>query len=267
MSCLPLRARIFSDRLTAVDIAESVHNAYHGLGCDGLFLPLVDNLGIHFPVTDCVQALRKTSPVEFVAVDGAQALGHIPLQLADMPCDIFLAGCHKWLRAYQPLGLAFFGRRATSQFIEHTRHRLPIDAVIDDPLLSFNERLRTGNGSSFSETVNLSPLFTCHGALLDAETEHRANGTVRRQNIDTLGAAVDGTPWQVVSTDESLHSQIFMLHQSQTTSLHPDGIRRRFHEAQVAVTAYANGSVRISLPFARLTLSEQERLSAAFQCH
>src|SRR5690606_28653308 len=90
VSCLPLRRQIFADHMTATDITTSVREAYQSLGCDGLFLPLVDNLGIHFPVKECIHAIRENSRIRFVAVDGAQALGHVPVRLANLPCDIFL---------------------------------------------------------------------------------------------------------------------------------------------------------------------------------
>jgi len=265
VSCLPLRRQIFADRMMAAEITTFVREAYQSLNCDGLFLPLVDNLGIHFPVKECVHAIRENAHVQFVAVDGAQALGHVPVRLADLPCDIFLAGCHKWLRAYQPLGLAFFGRPESQAFIQETVATLQGEGVLDDPLLVFTENYGTGRRTAFGETVNLSPLLTCHGALLDAEAEQRSNGAFRQLNTELLCEAADGTAWRPVPVHQSIQSNITVMHRANGPPSSSERLRQRFHSAQVALTAYANATIRLSLPFERLASQEQDQLAVAFR--
>jgi len=265
VSCLPLRQRIFADRMTAADIAISACEAYQSLGCDGLFLPLVDNLGVHFPLKESVEAIREDAHVRFVAVDGAQALGHVPVRLAELPCDIFLAGCHKWLRSHQPLGLAFFSRPESQRCIQKRGAKLQKDGLIDDPLLAFTENCRRERRMAFGETVNLSPLLTCHGALLDAEAEQRANATARRQNVELLCEMADGTAWHPVHAHDSIQSNIIVMHQSNGPSSDSERLRQRFHAAQVALTAYSNATIRLSLPFQRLNPQEQQQLATAFR--
>ena len=180
-----------------------------------------------------------------------------------MACDIFLAGCHKWLRAYQPLGLAFFGRQETRPFIEETTQRLSANGLIDDPLLDFVESLRSGNRSSFGETVNLSPLFTWHGALEDAEERHQIIGSNCWRHEAAIREATDGTLWQSVVTDVSVRSNIFMLEPRERSTCLAEDVRSQFHRAGIALTAYANGSVRLSLPLTRLTPTQRQQLTAA----
>ena len=148
---------------------------YDGRRCDGLFLTAVSNLGVRFPVSRIVRRLETSCEVRFVVVDGAQDFCHASADLRDEYCDFYLAGCHKWLRAYYLLGLGFYGRRRSQGFIETTLAQLTATGEIDDPLLRFVASLETGSSPGYSETVNLGPLFACLGAVADesAAPDHR----------------------------------------------------------------------------------------------
>lgn len=77
-----------------------------------LVIPHVDNLvGVRQPVAQIAQAAHRKG-VEFVAVDGAQAMGMIPVDLDELAdVDFYAASPHKWLQAPKGLGL-FFVRAA-----------------------------------------------------------------------------------------------------------------------------------------------------------
>ena len=111
-------------------------------GCDGLFLPAVSNLGVRLPIREIVQAIGSRAELRFVALDGAQSLAHVPLELDRNYCDLLLAGCHKWLRAYNPLGVAFYGHPRSTQYIHDTVQRLMASRRIDDPLADHDAATR-----------------------------------------------------------------------------------------------------------------------------
>ena len=55
--------------------------------------------------TTSVAAVAAIRRPKFVVVDGAQALGHVTEQLGLPYCDMFIAGCHKWLQGHLPMGI------------------------------------------------------------------------------------------------------------------------------------------------------------------
>ena len=72
-----------------------------------LVFPHIDNIvGVRHPVRELTQ-LAHSKGVEFVAVDGAQSLGMVPIDLAQSGVDFYAASPHKWLQAPKGLGLMY----------------------------------------------------------------------------------------------------------------------------------------------------------------
>ena len=72
-----------------------------------LVLPHVDNiLGVRHPVAAITKVARKAG-VEWIAVDGAQTVGQIPLDFHALGIDFYCASPHKWLQAPKGTGLLF----------------------------------------------------------------------------------------------------------------------------------------------------------------
>ena len=72
-----------------------------------LVLAHVDNiLGIRMPVREITQEARKRG-VRWIAVDAAQGIGMLPVDLADLGVDVLATSPHKWLQAPKGLGLAY----------------------------------------------------------------------------------------------------------------------------------------------------------------
>ncbi len=70
-----------------------------------LVFPHIDNtLGLRHPVRALVKLARSRS-VRFVAVDGAQALGMLPVDVTGLGADFYAVSAHKWLQAPKGLGL------------------------------------------------------------------------------------------------------------------------------------------------------------------
>ncbi len=72
-----------------------------------LVFPHIDNIvGLRYPVKH-LAALAKSKGVEIVAVDGAQAVGMIEVDMTDFGIDVYCASPHKWLQAPKGLGLMY----------------------------------------------------------------------------------------------------------------------------------------------------------------
>ena len=262
-----LRRQLIRDRLDCRALIVQLVDAFVRCGCDGLFLPAVDNLGVRLPVGEIVRAIARRAEIRFVVVDGAQAIGHVPLQLAESGCDMLLAGCHKWLRAYNPMGVAFYGHPRTAQSLDTTLRRWLKSRRIDDPLLRISQELEGERLSRYGETVNLLPLFTAQGAVNDALRHTARLDLIRIQqtaNADRLFELASDTHWTAVQTAECLRSGICLLQASRRdcVELSPERMRMAFHELGLAVTTYRSGLVRLSMPTAPWTEEEQQRLAA-----
>ncbi|MHC4991801.1 MAG: aminotransferase class V-fold PLP-dependent enzyme [Planctomycetota bacterium] len=72
-----------------------------------LVLPHIDNLvGLRHPVRRVARAARERG-VEIVAVDGAQAVGMVPVDVSDLGVDFYATSAHKWLQTPKGLGLMY----------------------------------------------------------------------------------------------------------------------------------------------------------------
>lgn len=73
-----------------------------------LVFPHVDNLvGVRHPAGELARRAKERG-VEFVAVDGAQSVGMLPVRLGDWEgVDFYSASPHKWIQAPKGLGLLF----------------------------------------------------------------------------------------------------------------------------------------------------------------
>ncbi|KAJ1484385.1 pyridoxal phosphate-dependent transferase [Baffinella frigidus] len=74
--------------------------------------------GVILPVKEMMAACRDpslygTGVAPLVLVDGAHALGQIPIDIKDLDPDFYVANAHKWL--YSPKGSAFLYVRKSVQ--------------------------------------------------------------------------------------------------------------------------------------------------------
>ena len=72
-----------------------------------LVFPHIDNtVGLRYPVAAMVRLAREKG-VEFVAVDGAQAVSMIPVDVPATGADVYATSPHKWLQAPKGTGLLY----------------------------------------------------------------------------------------------------------------------------------------------------------------
>ena len=75
-----------------------------------LVFPHVDNMvGLRHPAERLVAAARDRG-VRFVAVDGAQTTGMIPVDVEAIGADVYAASPHKWVQSPKGLGLTYIRR-------------------------------------------------------------------------------------------------------------------------------------------------------------
>lgn len=110
LTTVPLRQTLFGGDAAAHEVADLLADTAIRNGCDGLFLPAVSHDGVRLPVRDVVRRIERRTEPRFVGIDGAQAFGHVPIDLSGGWCDLLLTGCHKGLGAYHTLGHGFCGR-------------------------------------------------------------------------------------------------------------------------------------------------------------
>lgn len=234
-------------------LAKEIARRFVRNRCDSLFLPAVDNLGIRLPVREIVDTLQCVADLRFVVVDGAQALNHIPLSLAKNVCDLFLTGCHKWLGAYNPLGVMSYGNPRSATHIDRMVRASLATGRADDPLLRFTEEISQRRSTRYGETAALLSLFTTQGALYDAarsrSRQHEAL-THRMMNADRLLGQIANVGWMAVTPVCAMRTGICLLQANNIdiATLAPSLLRQLFHEFGLAVTAYRKGLVRLSMP-------------------
>lgn len=255
------------DELVAHIVREFVqHN------CDGLFLPAVDNMGVRLPINEIVTAIRRQAEVRFVVIDAAQAFAHVPVDDCLTVADFTIAGCHKWLRGYFPLGIGFFGRLGTCDLIVHAVAHMLLTGELDDGLLRFCEQLADADLDGYSETVNLGPLFSCCGAAADALTSVDSKiGTIAQHfgNAKLVREICEDGDWRPLMPDTPLRTGIVLLERRDESvqSVSGEAVRRYFQEREVLVTGYDGGIARLSMPRCPLLHAERSLLRSVLAEH
>lgn len=192
---------VLKDRATAAVVVDLMAAAFERNSCDGLFIPAVSSQGIRLPVSSLVQQLKQRHELRFVMVDGAQAFCHVPLAEILRSCDVLIAGCHKWLGAHVPMGIAVAGNALSAEQFRCVAESGAVDAF-SDPLMHLTDQLRSNRVNRYSETVNIVPMLTANATLaaqasVSAKTAgcDHVNETleIRRRNARQLAAIMDDT--------------------------------------------------------------------------
>jgi len=173
-------------------------------------------------------------------------------------CDFYLTGCHKWLRAHLPMGLAFCPRRRSQDSIAQIQRDMVHTCELDDPLLAFTGQIEHGLQQSFTETVNLISLFSCRAAVScqlkqPHPIEHGLSSC--QANADLVCRATRGTDWTPLLPAESFRSAILLFRANPlgVRALRAERVREFFDRRQIALTSYRGGIIRLSMPGQPLT--------------
>lgn len=237
LSMLPLRQSIWQRGFTADDVATVILGHVRKTQADSLFLPAVTHTGIRLPLPTILKATYSEPFQVHTIIDASQAYGHIDTTDWTHLADFTFGGCHKWVRAYLPLGVAF--AREPQPFSRHRGHA-------PDPLTQFCDTSQAGQG--LMETVNLTPLITANGAVLDlSATMAACHSPATLCDFETL---IDGrSTLRTAERHHALASNILLLQPSDLSwrNLSPQHLRGGLAGNGVAVTTYRGGRIRLSL--------------------
>ncbi len=262
---VPIRRKVLRESITTSALIEYLVQEYLRNQCDGLFIPLVDNLGIRLPVEAIVKRIRQQAELRFVVVDGAQAIGHVPLRLKANYCDFLLAGSHKWLRAFYTMGIGFFGNPSSRDYISHSLRRWSHAGIVDDPLLAFSDELALGIEQPFGETVQVTPLLVADAATQEALRRKLPSRVDQDLNRQAVSKTASYAGWKPVAPDPALASQILLFENPnwlrEWSSV--NDLRRGLATGGVAATVYPNGLLRFSLPVEMPNSIDWNRLTSA----
>jgi len=249
-------------------VIDVIRRRFLEADCDGLFLTSVSHLGIRLPVERLVRALEDIRKVRLVVVDGAQHFCHVAADLSNEYCDLYLAGSHKWLQGFHPMGLGFYGRQRSRATIETVLKHLLASGELDDPLLRFTTQLETAVLDGVTETVNVFPLFTCQGAVAEALESSVAPPPhlgARQQNLAKAAELAESCGWRPVQATSPFASGILLLEaeRESTRGVPAQHLRRSFAANGIALTAYDGGLIRLSMPGEEWQPAEIEQLRMA----
>ncbi len=243
---LPIRQRILRAGWAGKDIAIAIAETFVRQGCDGLFLPAVDHLGIRLPIAEIVQRIQAVAELRFVVIDAAQAFCHIPLVETFAHADFVVAGCHKWMGAYLPLGVGFYGQRRSCDLLDW---RLQTSRRTKDPLTHFVEQLDGGPLAGQSETVSLPSLFAAAGAVTDQRTCRDSRGETSAEIAELLSSAPQPKAvWNLLPIAPELQTRIAIMERNRfrEISVPADEARRDWLAAGCIVTGYDGGLARLA---------------------
>ena len=269
LAVVPVRRAILSGRATLRDVVAAIVGVYRQAQCDSLFLPAVSHDGIRLPLKMIYRAVSRISTPKFVLIDGAQAFCHAPVDLRGNWCDFYVAGCHKWLGAYLPMGIALLPRAASHGNIAQMLASLIDTRRIVDPLLAF-DCVRTHDlRPRFSETVNFAAAISCRASVAQWQAQPyliESRFTQRLANAHQLAYLAARSGWQVLQPTNCFRSAILLMRTPnwRLRATATEDVRTLFHDRGVTVTTYPSGIVRLSMPFTRWSLSERHKLSSVF---
>lgn len=265
---IPLGHAVIEEGWSANDVVHHLASAFRQHACDGLFLPVVSNLGVAIPVAELVVTLRANHEVRFVLADAAQAFCQIPHSVLADAADMTIVGCHKWLGAHLPMGVAVAGNPVIAEQLRCVMASRESPGRLHDPLLSLTEQLLSDHVNRYSETVNVIPMLTASAALsANQATPARLSSAYqeRLRNLDFVLDCFSGSSWTPKRLHPSMSSAILLANGPAASDEHsePDERQARFRENGVALTAYRNGSIRLSMPSTPMSDEHRACLSRA----
>ena len=268
ITTVPLHSRIFDDQVSWNEVAQIIKRHYLAEQCDGLFLPAVSHTGVRLPIREIADAIREDSDLRYCVVDAAQAFAHVP-EAGYNNCDLIIAGCHKWLGAYQPLGIAVCPQASTQRPIRQTRAQMVQSHQLQDPLLRFTEQLASRRLDGVSETTNIAPLFSCSGALQELshdETHLESRLEFQKQLANRISHIAANSGWLPIKPPAEMQTGILLLkHIDQQSPLTAEQMRARFEQHRVIFTCYGKDLIRLSMPTKTLSDTELAQLQASLE--
>jgi selenocysteine lyase/cysteine desulfurase len=182
-----------------------------------------------------VNAQREASERVLLCVDGVHGFGVEDVRVADLGCDFFVAGCHKWIFGPRGTGLVW-GRG--NQAWSAVRQTIP---TFGDGR-SFGSLNTPGGFHSFEHRWALSEAFTLHQQLGRSSVALRVHGLNSRLKTGLLGL---GNVRLVTPNDDALSAGLVCF---QVAGLSAQQVVDRLHARKIiaTVTPYATPYPRLA---------------------
>ena len=154
------------NELTPEKVVE-IHTAQIRPETKLLVFPHIDNtIGLRHPVQEIAKVARKAG-VKFVAVDAAQSVGTIAVNVRELGVDAYSTSPHKWLGAPKGLGLAY-----VSESLQQTLR--PMWVTWGQKSWSKSARKYEDYGTrNLAEVLTLGNAVTFHTAIKQETREKR----------------------------------------------------------------------------------------------
>ena len=138
------------------------------------------------------------------------------------------------------------------------------ESIEHDPFLQLIESMDNERIRDPRETLNVTPLFACRGAVADLNTRCENRQAKNRKTCCELLAK---HAWQTVERSVELQSGIVLAQSGRraTRQACPRKLRQTFRESGLSVTTYAGGFVRLSMPFASFSSDEFDVLDRSLR--
>lgn len=194
---------------------------------------ITSSTALLLPVTEICAAARQLGLI--TVVDGAHIPGHLPLDLSDLPADIYTGACHKWMMT--PKGSSFlYVRRELQPLFDP----LLISWGFDSPnpsesqFLDYHERQGTRDYSAFLTIPRSIEFMREHGWPDVAAACRRLVRDNALRFCDLLGSQ------PICPVTEGFLGQMFAIHISTSE---PDRLKRYLfetHHIEIAINRHDN---------------------------
>jgi len=209
--------------------------------------------GVKLPLKEMSEVIRQinTSRTEkdriYFCVDGVHGFGIDNITMADLGCDFFVAGTHKWLFGPRGTGI-FFARKDAWDMIQPTIPAFSRTAygnwlgLVPDSSLNFSDVISPGGFHSFEHRWALSEAFNFHLSIGKNKIEQRTQqlSTLLKEGLQSISHVKLHTP-----LSEKLSAGINCF---EIDGLDPEEVVKRLHKKHIIAST---SPYRIS--YARLT--------------
>lgn len=226
------------------DLVQAVVSAFTPKTKVLLLSHIVTGTGVLMPVAEIAQEARRRGIL--VLVDGAHAVGALPLDVQSLGVDFYGGNLHKWFLA--PKGAAFgwvrpglavkwkFGGWATFGKLAHY-----------EEFLGSDEAARR----AYSGTMDLTP-FAMIPLMVDFWQNHGKKLRARQKELlDLAAAAAEKMGWERITPEGAAPLATFRLPKSWPTMPPVQLAKKIFHEAKVQLAlpvVQGETMVRLSPP-------------------
>jgi isopenicillin-N epimerase len=197
---------------------------------------ITSSTALLLPVREICAAARQLGLITIV--DGAHIPGHLPLDLSNLPVDIYTGACHKWMMT--PKGSSFlYVRRELQQLFDPLLISWGFDSTdpSESQFLDYHERQGTRDYSAFLTIPRSIEFMREHGWTDVAAACRRLVRENALRFCDLLGSE------PICPITEDFLGQMFAIH---IPTSDPERLKRYLfetHQIEIAINRHASRSL------------------------